>query len=82
LSRPGWLTYNGWSAVDRAQGGEVCQSKTDILPLSHATNQIKMVMVMKMMIMIMMMCVSECSKWWKDTKAAIALNWQSWKEIF
>ena len=46
LSRPGWLTYSGRythisgrpSAAGRAQDRKVRRSRTDILPLCHATN--------------------------------------------
>jgi len=47
LSRPGWLTYSGrfthisdhQSVADRAQDREGHWSKTDVLPLWHATKQ-------------------------------------------
>jgi len=50
LSRPGWLTYSrrfthisghpsAAGQVER-RTGKVCQSKTDVLPLCHATNQL------------------------------------------
>ena len=48
LSWPSWLTYSGWithinghpSAADRAQDRE--SSETDVLPLCHATNWVKL----------------------------------------
>jgi len=47
LNWSGWLTYSGWfarisgypSATGRAQDRKVRRPKTDIIPLSHATNR-------------------------------------------